>query len=228
MGAAWGPAALTTALSPGIPNPSRYEGRLTGFISQPFLRAPFHLSSFHVSSLRYTSRREAAGRSLFISDKLTSDHPPAAFCSMETFTVLQRSQSIPRAVPAPVALRLAPPQTSAGAAPLPAPASSGGTREHRGCHGRGARWLLRARAPRAAASCRGHSGVSAVGARRWGGSGMSQPQGHEGTRRVPARDSRPPRRSRPLSTPGRNPAGTAPGVGKAAPGPRAGSRPPPP
>lgn len=119
----WQLSQLLSAL--GSQTPHATGGQLAEFSSQPFLRAPFHPSSFH-PSLRYTSRRAAAGRSLFISDKLTSDHPPAAFCSTETFTVPQRSQSIPGAVPAPVAPRLAPPQTSAGVAPLPAPASSGG------------------------------------------------------------------------------------------------------
>lgn len=65
-GAAWEPKA-----QPCGPKSLTEQGLTCKdtFSSQHFHQAPFHLGSFHVS------RREAAGRILFISDKLRSDHP---------------------------------------------------------------------------------------------------------------------------------------------------------
>lgn len=65
------PAALPGCAQPCGPKSLPAQGPTCKDVlsSQHFHQAPFHLGSFHVS------RREAAGRILFISDKLRSDHP---------------------------------------------------------------------------------------------------------------------------------------------------------
>lgn len=64
-------AALPSCAQPCGPKSLTAQGPTCKdmFSSQHFHQALFHLRSFHVS------RREAAGRILFISDKLRSDHP---------------------------------------------------------------------------------------------------------------------------------------------------------
>lgn len=69
-------SSAPAALSPVTPNPSRHGGWLakTCSASSSSIRLPF-ISSFHAPRCLYRARRKAAGRFLFISDKLRSDHP---------------------------------------------------------------------------------------------------------------------------------------------------------